>query len=144
MEHRRMSSPAVSVVMSVFNGERYLDEAIGSILSQTFRDFEFIVIDDGSTDSTPQIFAGYPKTDPRTVVHRQAHQGIIAALNAGCSLARGGYIARMDADDVALPERLQRQVEYLESCPKVGVVGSSINIIDADGKLVSITTFPTD
>ena len=135
--------PAVSVVMSVYNGERYLAEAIDSILRQTFRDFEFILIDDGSTDRTADILGRYAAADSRIVRHRQPNQGVIRALNTGFALARGWYLARMDADDVAAPERFERQVEYLDQHQNVAVLGSSINIIDAVGTVVSTTKFPT-
>jgi glycosyltransferase involved in cell wall biosynthesis len=129
--------------MSVYNGERYLAEAVDSIVHQTFRDFEFIIVDDGSTDSTAEVLARYAAADSRIVLHRQPNQGVIRALNTGFALARGWYLARMDADDVAAPERFERQVEYLEQHSKVAVLGSSINIIDAAGAVVSTTKFPT-
>jgi hypothetical protein len=142
-EHLPMHSPVVSVVMSVFNGQRFLAEAIESILSQTFRDFEFIIIDDGSTDGTAAILAHYQEIDSRIVVHNQQNKGLIASLNTGCGLSRGRYIARMDADDIAAPDRLHRQVKYLEGNPAVAVLGSSVNIIDDMGRHLSTPNFPT-
>ncbi len=115
--------PRVSVVMPVFNGELYLAEAIESVLSQTYRDFEFLIIDDGSTDSTASLIAGYQ--DPRIrIIRNQQNLGLIRSLNLGFELASGEYIARMDADDVCLPKRLEKQVNYLDAHPEVGVVGS--------------------
>ena len=99
--------------MSVFNGEPYLRESVESILSQTFRDFEFIIINDGSTDGTADILTHYQRIDPRLAVHHQQNKGLIDSLNTGCGLARGRYIARMDDDDVALPGRLERQISFL-------------------------------
>src|ERR1039457_6870709 len=96
-----MTTPIVSVVMSVFNGERFLGEAVESILDQHFREFEFICIDDGSTDSSASILDCYRSRDARMKVHRREHSGLVESLNCGCGLARGKYIARMDADDVA-------------------------------------------
>ncbi|HMD83436.1 MAG TPA: glycosyltransferase [Terriglobia bacterium] len=138
-----MTTPTVSVVMSVFNGERFVAEAIESILKQTFRDFEFIIIDDGSTDGTADILVRFAKADPRLVVHHHSNQGQVPSLNIGCGLARGRYIARIDADDIALPERFERQVDYLEQNPQVALVGSSITNIDEMGSHLSTWPLPT-
>jgi glycosyltransferase involved in cell wall biosynthesis len=129
--------------MSVFNGERFVAEAIESILNQTFRDFEFIIIDDGSTDGTAAVLRHYQEIDLRIVVHHQQNKGLIASLNAGCDLAQGRYIARMDADDVAIPERLDRQINYLEQFPAIALLGSSVNIIDDRGRHLYFLKFPT-
>src|SRR5690349_19913154 len=108
--------PLVSVVIPVYNGERFVVEAVLSILAQTFRDLECIVVDDGSTDRTPELLAIEQTGDPRLVVHRQpTNMGFRAALNTGCALARGELVARMDADDVSLPNRLERQVQFLRA-----------------------------
>src|ERR1051325_12092899 len=104
-----MSAPLVSVVMPVYNGERFVVEAVQSILAQTFRDFECIVVDDGSTDRTPERLGAEQARDPRLVVHRQpSNLGFRTALTTGCALARGELIARMDADDISLPTRPER------------------------------------
>jgi glycosyltransferase involved in cell wall biosynthesis len=126
--------PLVSVVMSVFNGERFLREAVESILSQTFRDLEFIIINDGSTDGTAAILDSYVRSDSRVRVFEQGNKGNAESWNRGCSLARGNYIARMDADDVSLNDRLVRQIEFLEKNPNVGVAGSAVELIDATGR----------
>jgi glycosyltransferase involved in cell wall biosynthesis len=116
--------PAVSVVMCVFNAEAFLHEAMGSIFAQTFRDFELIVVDDASTDRTPEILAGY--TDPRIrVIRNSSNLGVGRARNRGLRLARGKYIAMHDADDASVPDRLAQEVAYLESHPEVGLVGSA-------------------
>jgi glycosyltransferase involved in cell wall biosynthesis len=115
-------APAVTVLMSVHNGAAYLKEAVDSVLGQTFRDFEFLIIDDGSTDATPALLATL--ADPRLRVVRQANAGLAAALNAGLDRARGRYVARMDADDVCLPRRLARQVAFMEARPDVSVLGA--------------------
>src|ERR1700680_111125 len=125
-----MNMRNVSVVMSVFNGERFVSEAIESILHQTFHDFEFIIINDGSTDGTADILSRYQNSDPRVAVHDQQKKGLVQSLNTGCGLARGRYIARMDADDIAFPERLERQINYLEQNPDIALIGSSVNVID--------------
>lgn len=118
------SSPLVSVVMSVYNGERHLREAIESILQQTCGDFEYIIINDGSTDTTPTLLAHYQQCDSRIQVYHQQNSGLTVALNRGLQQARGKYIARMDADDISLPERFAHQVAFLESHPEIGVCGT--------------------
>lgn len=129
MTHRSVDhGPVVSVIMSVYNGERYLREAIDSILAQKFTDFELLVIDDGSTDRTLEIVCSYP--DPRIRVLAEHHRGLVSALNRGLAEARGPYIARMDADDVSLPTRLMKQVTFLEDHQDVVMVGSWARLID--------------
>ena len=100
-----MNEPVVSVAMVVCNVERFLAEAIESILAQTYRDFEFVIVDFGSTDRSKEIIAGYAAKDSRVKLHEIPHCGLAEARNAGCFLAQGQYIAIMDADDVSLPER---------------------------------------
>ena len=109
----------ISVVMSVYNGERYLSLAIESILNQTFQDFEFIIVDDGSTDHSLEIIRKYEKKDSRIRVLVQENQGLAAALNNGIAMARGKYIARMDDDDISLPNRLEIQYRFMESHPEI-------------------------
>lgn len=117
--------PKVSVIMPVYNGEKYLQEAIDSILGQTYQDFEFIVINDCSTDRTEDIILSY--TDSRLIyVKNDKNLRIAATLNKGLNLAKGEYIARMDADDIAVPCRFERQVDILDKKPRLGVVGSSV------------------
>jgi len=137
--------PKVSVVMSVYNGERYLREAVESILNQTFTDFEFIIIDDGSTDSTWQILTAYAMRDPRIVLIRnEKNVGLTKSLNKGLALARGEYIARQDADDVSLPQRLERQVAFLDNHAEFALVGCRPLLIDKAGNTSSIKQVPTD
>jgi glycosyltransferase involved in cell wall biosynthesis len=124
----------VSVVMSVFNGERFLREAVSSILEQSLQQFEFIIIDDGSTDCSAQILDSFQNSDPRVAVYHQENRGLIASLNRGCALARGKYIARMDADDIAVRDRLQLQVDFMDKHREVGVLGGAIEWIDTAGK----------
>jgi glycosyltransferase involved in cell wall biosynthesis len=128
-----VTTPLVSVVMSVYNGERYICEAIQSILNQTFSEFEFIIINDGSIDGTGAILDRYERVDGRISVYQQEHCGLIASLNRGCRQARGKYIARMDADDISLALRLKRQVHYMERHPEIGVLGTWIEYIDENG-----------
>jgi glycosyltransferase involved in cell wall biosynthesis len=128
------ATPTVSVVMPVYNGERYLAEAIDSILGQTFTDFELIVVDDGSNDGTRDILGAYERRDQRVRVHRHSsNQGISATRNQGCRMARGRFIAVMDADDVSLPERFEIQVPFLNANPDVAAVGSWVQRVDATG-----------
>lgn len=101
-------NPTISVVMSVYNGDRYLKEAISSILNQTYKDFEFIIINDGSTDGSGLIINEASKVDTRVRVFSQKNKGLVTSLNIGTSKARGTYLARMDADDISLPNRLEK------------------------------------
>lgn len=128
-----MSHPLVSVVMPVYNAEAYVSEAIESVLAQTFSDFEFIILDDGSTDRSLQILRQYQHDDSRIKIISRENRGLIATLNEGIDCAKGRYIARMDADDIALPERFSRQVEFLEHHPNHVVVGSKVLLIDPEG-----------
>jgi glycosyltransferase involved in cell wall biosynthesis len=135
--------PRVSVVMPVHNGGAYLQHAVDSILGQTFTDFEFVIIDDGSTDATAEVLRHYQVADNRLRVHHQEKAGLVASLNRGCSQARAAYIARMDADDIAYPDRQARQVEFLVRHPREAVVGSAVVRIDASGREIKQNACPT-
>lgn len=137
MDQKTQSKPpTVSVVMCVYNGERFLREAVESILNQTFTDFEFIIVDDGSTDNSWQILTEYATQDDRiTLIRNETNMGISRSANRGLARVRGKYIARTDADDISLPNRLARQVDFLESHPEIGVLGGSIQLIDSSGKV---------
>ena len=128
-----LRQPLVSVVMPVYNAQRYVGEAVASIIQQTLPDWELICIDDGSSDGSQQLLQWLAAQDVRIRVVRQVNAGFVAALNHGCSLARGPLICRMDADDIALPDRLQRQVEHMRRHPECTVVGGAILEIDAQG-----------
>ena len=122
-----MTKPRVSVILPAYNTERFIGEAIDSILNQTFRDFELIIISDGSTDLTPDIIKQYAKKDKRIrFFNNRKNRGLIYVLNMGLRKARGEYIARMDADDISLPTRFEKQVAYLDANPDVGLVGTVI------------------
>lgn len=113
--------------MPAYNAEKYLREAIDSILAQTFTDFELIIINDGSTDFTKDIILSY--TDQRIrYIENEQNSGICVTLNKGLDAARGRYIARMDSDDISLPRRLEVQVQYMDSHPEIGVAGTDIEI----------------
>jgi hypothetical protein len=129
-----MSEPLVSVVMAVRNVDRFLAEAMESILGQSFTDFEFIITDFGSTDNSKSIIAKYAATDHRIRFHEIPACTLPVARNAGCALARGEYIAIMDADDVSLPERLALEVEFMQKHPEVGALGGTVEWMDANGK----------
>lgn len=120
-------NPEVTVLLPVYNGERYLHETMQSILDQTYSDFEFLIVDDGSTDSSPEIIAGYNDDRIKVLVNSDRLK-LSGALNRGLDKAKGKYIARMDADDIALPGRLQKQVEYMDAHSHIGICGTGIEI----------------
>src|SRR5262245_16448315 len=138
-----MSMPLVSVVLTVYNGERFLCEALESILGQDFRDFELIVINDGSKDGTAHLLQSYEQSDLRIRVYHQPNRGLVESLNRGCTIARGEYIARLDADDVAQTDRLFRQVVFLERHPDVGLLGGAVEVVDLRGKVLFTSCNPT-
>ena len=128
--------PIVSVILSVRNGEPYLKQAIDSILAQSFRDFELIVVDNHSTDDSPNIVESYD--DERIILTKPEEPLHLAqALNYAASMARGEYVARMDADDVSHPARFEKQIQYMREHPEVGILGSQVRPIDADGELIT-------
>lgn len=135
--------PKISVVMPVYNSERYLREAIDSILAQTFSDFEFIIIDDGSQDSSPDIVRSY--TDKRIRFYQNEHNmGVAATLNRGLDLASGEYIARMDSDDISLPERFEKQIRFLDCHPDYGICGSCIIVFSESNSTHIVNYAETD
>ena len=131
-----MTPPRVSVIMPVYNAERFLAEAFESILSQTFRDFEFITIDDGSTDGSRAMLERFAAADGRIRLVSRPNTGYTVALNEAVGLARGEYLARMDADDVSLPRRLELQIAFLDAHPDHVAVGCRVLLMDPDGDLI--------
>jgi glycosyltransferase involved in cell wall biosynthesis len=125
-----MSKPLVSIVMAAYNEEKHIREAIESVLSQTYTHFDFIIIDDGSTDSTKSIILSY-KDDRIRLICNEQNLKLIDSLNKGLSIATGKYVARMDADDICLPERLEKQVAYMEANPEIGISGSQLTMFGA-------------
>lgn len=123
----------VSVVLPVYNGEKYLQEAVDSILQQTYCDFELIVINDGSTDNTLDILLEYQKKDSRVVIISRENRGLVDSLNEGIQISQGKYIARMDADDIAHPTRLEKQVKYMEENEDVYILGTNYSLIYEEG-----------
>lgn len=127
----RDNTPLVSVVMAAYNEEKYIHEAIESILHQTYTNFEFIIINDGSTDRTEEIILSY--TDPRIrYVRNEENLRLIASLNKGLALSTGKYIARMDSDDISMPERLQKQVAFMEANPSIGISGAQLVVFGSE------------
>jgi len=128
--------PTVSVLMPVHNASAYVAQAVESILKQTFTDFEFIIVNDASTDDTPAILESYEDSRIR-LIHNDDNQGVTQSLNLGLEIAQGKYIARMDADDISLPNRLDIQVKYLDAHPHIGVLGTNALFIDKHARIVN-------
>lgn len=126
-----MMNPEISVILPVYNGEKYLREAIDSILNQTFINYEFIIVNDGSMDKSLDIIRSYKYEQIKLI--NQKNTGLAKALNNGIKLAKGRYIARMDQDDVSATGRLQMQFDFLENNPECVVVGSNAKLIDMNG-----------
>jgi glycosyltransferase involved in cell wall biosynthesis len=125
--------PTVTVLMPVLNGERYVREAVDSILRQSWSDFEFVIVDDGSTDATPRILQSFDDARIRILTNR-SREGIAKALNRGLAAATGDFIARHDADDVAHPARLATELAFLRANPDVALVGTQVRVIDEHGR----------
>lgn len=133
--------PKISVVMPVYNAAAHLVEAVRSVLAQTFAEFELLAINDGSTDDSARILQEF--SDPRLRILHQENQGVVAALNRGIREARGSFICRMDSDDICAPDRLARQVEYLDAHNDIALLGGFIATIDEDGhELAPVVPYP--
>lgn len=134
-----MKYPKISIIMPSYNAEKYLSKSIDSILKQSFKDFEFIIIDDGSIDNTKKILSKYKKRDKRIkILTNKDNLGLQKTLNKGLKYAKGDYIARMDADDISSKERLQVQLNFLENNPKIFMVGSSAIVIDENDNRIGL------
>lgn len=120
------SKPIISVIMSVYNGAEFLAEAIESILNQTYTNFEFIIINDGSTDKSLEIIKSYMINDYRIIIINRKNRGLPYSLNEGIRKSQGKYIARMDADDISLPNRFESQIKFMEQNPDIGICGCSV------------------
>lgn len=131
--------PTISVIMPVYNGEKYLREAINSVLSQDFSDFEFIIIDDGSTDKSLEIIKSF--NDSRIKIISRENKGVITSLNEAISLAKGKYLARMDADDICFSNRFSSQLKAFEDS-KVALVGSWATKINDNGEEIGLMSYP--
>ncbi|MCR6720341.1 MAG: glycosyltransferase [Chitinophagaceae bacterium] len=135
-------SPLVSIIMPVYNGEAFLQEAINSVLKQTYTNWELLVINDGSTDGSRDVVLA--NTDPRVrLIDNEQNMGIIHTRNRGIDLASGKYIAWLDADDIALPTRIEKQVRFLEKYPDCGAVATIFQQLTTDGTLGKVYEFPT-
>jgi glycosyltransferase involved in cell wall biosynthesis len=137
-----VTSPAVSVLMAVHNGAPWVQEAVKSVLEQTLADLELIVIDDGSTDATADLLAA--ARDDRLRVERQPRMGLTRSLMRALTLARAPLVARLDADDLALPERLARQRDFLDAHPEIGLLGAGCREVDATGRDLALIRPPED
>jgi glycosyltransferase involved in cell wall biosynthesis len=135
MEETKAQQPIISVIMPVYNAELYLEEAINSIISQTFKNFEFIIIDDGSSDDSLKIIQKYADRDSRIICISRENKGIIYSLNEGLNISNGQYVARMDADDISYPERLEAQYIFMMES-KLDVCGGDYISINKDGLFV--------
>jgi len=135
-------SPVISVLLSCYNGARWLDEAINSVLSQTFGDFEFIIVDDGSTDNSPGIIKRFSEQDPRIVIIAKSNTGLADSLNVGIRQARGQWIARLDADDICEPFRLEKQLAKAGVDPGLVFIGSGLLVIDENGNALKTYRYP--
>ena len=136
--------PLVSVIMPVYNGEKYLAEAIESILSQTFTDFEFVIIDDGSEDCSAEIIRSYAERDARIqFLPRAENCGEAVARNAAIAIARGHFVTGMDCDDISLPDRLRKQVDFLQANPQISAVGVYYHVVDENLQLLRVCEPPT-
>jgi glycosyltransferase involved in cell wall biosynthesis len=144
MRAAREESPRVSVLMPVYNGERWLAEAVRSVLDQSLPSLELLAVDDGSSDGSPAALSEFSARDPRVRVIRRPHAGLAATLNAGLAEARAPYVARLDCDDLAHSERLERQAAWLDGRPSVGLVGAWALEIDARGRPLGLRTPPSD
>lgn len=138
-----LQAPRVSVLMAVYNGSVFLRAAIDSVLAQTYRDFEFVIVDDGSSDTSRHIVESY--RDPRIRLHALSRNGgLTAALNIGLDLCRGEFVARMDADDMCHPKRLAQQVCYMDHHPEVGILGTAMWVMDGGGRVTDFAPLPED
>jgi glycosyltransferase involved in cell wall biosynthesis len=133
----------VSVVMSAWNAQAVIGRAVESIVGQTYRDWEMVIVDDGSTDGTGRLLEQAVAAEPRIRVFRNdRNRGLAASLNRGWGESSGELIARMDADDVSLPDRLARQVAYLDEHPDVAILGTAVELVDVDGRSIGIAHRP--
>jgi glycosyltransferase involved in cell wall biosynthesis len=129
-----LNNPKVTVLMPAYNADKYIGESITSVLEQSFTNFELLIINDGSTDDTEKIIRSFK--DPRIVLTSQENKGVSAALNLGLSHARANYIARFDADDICLPNRLKVQYDFITAYPEYTIIGSAVEYMDADGHYI--------
>ncbi len=138
-----MKGPKISVILSVYNGMPFLKYAVESILKQTYSNFEFIIVNDASNDGTLKYLKSL-KDKRIKIITNQKNLGLAASLNKALSIAKGEYIARMDADDISLPNRFKTQVEYLRANPEVSLCGCWVDLIDKNGKVIGEKRYPAN
>ena len=136
------NQPLVSIILPSYNGERYIKEAIESVLNQSFGNFELILINDGSIDKTADILEEYKNKDSRIKTIHQENIGLAKSLNKGIRLAKGKYIARMDDDDLWLKEKLEKQIDFIEKNPEIGLLGTGCYEVTDKGKIIGKKIFP--
>jgi len=135
----------ISVLMPNYNGAEYIAEAIESVLNQTYRDFELIIIEDASTDNSREIIDKFAATDSRIkVIQNATNQFVNISCNIGLEVAKGKYYARIDSDDICMPTRLEKQLEFMEANPDITICGAFCKIIDREGRVIANKTFPTN
>lgn len=138
-------APKVSVLMSVYNGSPYLQDSVNSVLNQSFSDFEFIIIDDHSTDDSWQVLTDFSRRDSRIILlQNEENIGLTRSLNKGLQVAQGEYVARQDADDISLPPRFTEQVAYLDESREVVLVSANYSYIDAQGSFIKSLSLSDD
>jgi len=143
MKHTYVHQPLISVVMPVYNAGEFLVESVQSILNQTYQKFEFIIVDDASTDHSWAILKKFAKKDKRiTLLRNDINLGVSLTVKKAIAAAKGTYLARMDADDVSYPARLEKQLAYLQNHTKTVVVGTQCDVIDKDGRIIGAKRFP--
>lgn len=135
MEEKKRKQPMISVIMGVYNCENTVSGAIESVLTQTYQDFEFVICDDGSSDSTHDIVAEYAKKNPDQIVfiENDRNRGLNYTLNRCLRYASGRFIARMDGDDLSMPERFEKEISYFEKHPEIAILGASLRVFDDEG-----------
>jgi glycosyltransferase involved in cell wall biosynthesis len=143
---KKHQTPTISVLLPVYNAERYISLALESIITQTFDDFELLALDDGSTDRSLSILREYETKDDRLRIYSRENRGLVKTLNELINLSRGAYLARMDADDISRPQRFEKQIAYLEAHPECVAVGTRSLVIDTEGMPIRefITNFTHD
>jgi glycosyltransferase involved in cell wall biosynthesis len=144
MQSHKTNTPRISVLMPVYNAERFLRQAVDSILEQTYADFELIAIDDGSKDASGTILDEYAAQDPRVRVFHQENQGLVTTLNRAIELSHGEYLARQDGDDVSFPLRFEQQAAVLDSQPDVVLVSGGFEVFDEEDEFLYREVLPTD
>lgn len=142
IEENAKQLPEISVVMPTYNGDKWIRESIDSVLNQTFENFELLIIDDGSSDSTKEIIENYKKADKRIITVYKSHTGATDSQNVGINIARGSWIARIDQDDICEPERLSKQLAFVYNNPEIDLLGSGFIEIDKDGNYIKKHSFP--